>query len=679
MIISLNWLNTYLDRHIDAGEADRVLTDVGFPLDGLEQLGTGDVALDVEVTSNRPDCLSHVGVAREIAAATGRSLHEPTIALPDAGESVERVAGLTNEASDLCPQYTARVIRGVKVGRSPDWLVERLEAIGLRPVNNVVDVTNFVLHELGQPLHAFDLNKLNDQRIVVRRAEEGEAFTAIDSTRHKLRSDMLVIADGRVPVAVAGVMGGLDSEVGEATTDVLLEAARFEPLSVRTTSRALKLSSDSSYRFERGVDPRGVDRAAERAAQLILDLAGGKRCAGVLSEGQPMSTGEPMRVSMRPERCRMLLGIDLDTKRMAELLAALGLSPVEDGDAIACTIPSHRLDLEREADLIEEVARMHGLDNVPLSDRMTIAARPPQRIVQARQLAGRVLVAHGYHETITFSTVAPQATALFAETGGSYKPIMLEDERAASPMLRPTLLPSLLEVRKTNQDAGNKNVKLFEVARTFGIRDDRYREMTELGLLADAADAASVRALRGTLEELGQSLGWRNLEFVDAGKLTPRWAGAAGMIVDPYDKPGRILGIFGRASDDVLKQFDLTAPVDLAWLDYDKLIEAYPPQPEVAQLPRFPAIERDLSVIVDETTRWREIASGIDKTEPELLESVEFVTTYRGKQVGKGRKSVTFRMSFRDPERTLRHDEVDPQVDKVVATLKADVNAELRA
>ncbi len=677
MIISLNWLNTYLDRPVDAETAEGVLTNVGFPLDGRDDRDGGESILDVEVTSNRPDCLSHVGVAREIAAATGRSLLRPAVDLPDPGGDVRDHAGLTNDAPDLCPQYTARVIRGVRVGPSPGWLVERLEAIGLRAVNNVVDVTNFVLHELGQPLHAFDLDKLGGRRIVVRHARGEEAFTAIDGSRHMLAEGMLVIADQARPAAVAGVMGGLDSEVGDATTDILLESARFDQLSVRTTSRALKLTSDSSYRFERGVDPRGVDTAAERAAQLIVELAGGTLCAGVLSAGRPMP--EAGHATMRPARCRALLGADIDTPRMVELLDALGLQPAVQGDAIACTIPSHRLDLEREADLIEEVARLHGFDQIPLKDRMSIVARPPQALVEARKTANRVLVGHGYHETITFTTMAPKAAELFTEPAPANEPIMLDDERrVAEPMLRPSLLPSLLEVRKTNQDAGNRDVKLFEIARTFGRKEGEYWEATELGLLADARDATSMREVRGTLEELCASLGRDGYQFRDAGEHTPRWAAAAGLIVDSADESERIIGVLGRAHEAVLQQFDVQAPVDLAWLDYEKLIAAYPPQPRVRPLPRFPGIERDLSVVVAESTPWRAIADAIDQTTPELLESIEFVDTYRGKQVGPGRKSVTFRMRFRDPQRTLRHEEVDPQVDRVVAQLQGDLDAELR-
>lgn len=673
MNASVDWINAYLDRPTDADEAEQVLTNVGFPLDGADPVdgNPSDTVLDVEVTSNRSDVLSHVGVAREIAAATGRELQPPTIELPSTtGDPIESVTSVENDAADLCPLYTARVIKGVSVGESPDWLRQRIAAIGLRPVNNVVDITNFVLHELGQPLHAFDMAKLDGGRIVVRRAAVDEPFTAIDGTKHKLTADMLVIADASTPQAVAGVMGGSDSEVSSTTTDVLLESATFDPLSVRSTSRALKLSSDSSFRFERGVDPAGIDRASRRAAQLIVEIAGGTLADGVITAGSVDT--EPKRVSMRPSRCDALLGVDLPAERMMELLGSLGLEPHAGGGKINCTIPTHRLDLHREVDLIEEVARLHGFDAIPVEDKITIVARRPQPRVEARQLVSRTLIAHGFCETITFSNVATDAAAVFA---GDLDIVKLDDEKKkAEPALRPSVLPSLMVCRKANQDAGNAGVRLFEIAQTFGSRGGSYTESRKLALLADAADPAdALRTIRGVVEELAASLGLDITITEPDGAI--EWADAAA-VVTSADQP---IGVYGIASSATLDRFDLQLPVALAELDYEALIASHPRQPIVAELPRFPAIERDLSVAVDEATAWRSIEEHIRAVDPALLEGVAFVGVYRGKQVGKGRKSVTLRMTFRDPARTLKHDEVTEQVDAVVARLKDQVNAELRA
>ena len=674
MMISLDWLNQYLDRAVDADEADRVLTDVGFPLEGREDLGD-DVALDVEVTSNRPDVLSHLGTAREIAAATGRQFTPPAIEINETGDAVDSLTSVANQAPKLCPVYTARVITGVKVAPSPDWLIQRLEAIGLRPVNNVVDITNFVLHEMGQPLHAFDMNLLDGRKVVVRRATEGEPFTAIDGTKHKLRADMLVIADENSPVAVAGVMGGLDSEVGEATTDVLLESACFDPLSVRTTSRALKLASDSSYRFERGVDPRGIELASRRAAQLICEMAGGTFAKGMIRVGEP----EPplKKVAMRPARCQQLLGYEMPAERMIALLDALELQPKVEGDAIACTVPSHRLDLEREVDLIEEVARLNGYGQIPVEPKMNIVARKPQIDVQARKLVGQTLIAHGFHETITFSNIAPKLAEPFLDNGHELI-TMDDDRRTAEPGLRPSLLPSLLAVRKNNQDAGNANVKLFEVAKVFASKGGQYAESKDLALLSDASSEPSLRELRGTIEELCEAMDYP-VRVVAAGQHTPGWAATAGLIMNDSNDRDRIVGVFGRASAETVKLFDLKTSVDLAWLDYAELTRRYPQATVVGELPKFPGIERDLSIVVDEAVLYADIEKAASGTEPALMEELAFVGVYRGKQVGKGRKSVTLRMKFRDPAKTLRHEEVDPQVERIVKALETSVSAELRA
>jgi len=677
MATSLEWLNSYLDRPADRTEAEDVLTDVGFPFDGAEVIeGTDDWQLDVEVTSNRPDCLCHLGLARELAAKTGRKLCPPSLELPEAtGPDVNTLTSVTVEgdAAEACPLYTARVIRNVKVGPSPQWLARRLEVIGLRPVNNVVDITNYVLHELGQPLHAFDMKLLDGQRIVVRRATDGEAFTAIDGTKHKLRGDMLVIADASRPVAVAGVMGGLDSEVGNATTDILLESACFEPLGIRTTSRALKLSSDSSHRFERGVDPHGVDRASRRAAQLILELAGGELAEGVVVAGA--TPPETNLVSLRPDRAHRLMGVELPVENMVEYLAALGLSPEWDADAdeITCTVPSHRLnDLRREVDLIEEVARMHGFDHIGFEPKMRITARRPQLSVAARKVVDRVLVARGYHETITFSFMSPAHAEPFRD--GVTLARVDEEKKKQEPALRPSLLPSLLACRKSNQDAGNANVRLFEVAQVFGKVDGGYTDAAKLGMLADVDESKSdaLRALRGSIEELLEAIG-HTAEIVAMDK-PPAWAEAAAQVV----VDGKVLGTYGVAGASVLKEFKLQTPVVLAEFDYALLTAAYPPTAVVSDLPKFPAIERDLSIVVDEATRWNQIAAIVSDVAPARLEALAYVTTYRGKGIDKGRKSVTLRMTFRDPERTLQHDEVTEQVDAAVARFVKDLGAELR-
>lgn len=678
MKTSLAWLNSYLDKPMTADEAEPLLTGVGFPFDGRDELalstGAADTLLDVEVTSNRSDCLSHLGLAREAAAASGRKVVSPDFSLPKpAGKKAAELTSIACSEPALCPLYTARVITGVKIGPSPKWLVERIEGAGLRAVNNVVDITNFVLLELGQPLHAFDLAKLDGRKIIVRRAKGGERFTAIDGTKHELTAKMLVIADASQPVAVAGVMGGLDSEVTDQTTDILLESAIFEPLSVRSTSRALKLASDSSFRFERGVDPLGVERASQRAAQLIVELTGGQLADGVIRVGQ--QDPAPAQVAMRIRRCQSLLGIDLSADQIIDSLSRLGLSPKQDADTITCTIPTYRLDLKREVDLIEEVGRLYGYDNVKVNDRLELQVRPKQTSITARQTLQRVLVAHGYHETITPSLMTDEQAKAFCPK--SLKTMMLSgDVRRKDKVLRPSLLPSLLNCRKHNQDRGNDGVRLFEIAGTWVEIKDKPREVTSLATLTDAPDPhEGFRTARGAIEELVATLGGEEasktlaFEPVEDEKYQP-----AAKVLLFGEERGRI-GVLG---DALQNQFGIQTPVVLAEVDCTPFVAAFPPKRTVGDLHRFPGIERDLSIVVDEAVTWRQIEKCVADAAPKMLEDLQFLTIFRGKQIGKGKKSLSLRMRFRNPDATLRHEEVDPQVNAVVEKLKQGVAAELR-
>lgn len=681
MKISLDWLNGYLDRWIDAESADQTLTAVGFPIDARTEVPAAgghkpDLALEVEVTSNRSDCLSHVGVAREIGAATGRKLRYPEIGLPvNAGPNVQTVAKVDVQDSTACPLYTARVIRHVKVGPSPTWLVRRLEAIGLRSVNNVVDITNFVLHELGQPLHAFDLDKLQEHRIVVRSAVAGESILAIDGTKHALKPGMLVIADATRPVAIAGVMGGKETEVTASTTNILIESALFEPLSVRRTSRALKLSSDSSYRFERGLDPAGVERASCRAARLIQEIAGGTIAAGVVRVGGPDPT--PRTIDLRIDRCNQILSFDLPATRMIELLAHLGLQPKHDvtNKVIHCTVPTFRLDLSREIDLIEEVGRLHGLDHIPVRSAVPIVVQPPQPVIVARQKLAEVLVAHGYHETITHSFVSVAHGKPFLRDGQAA--LEIQDERRRSePMLRPSVLPSLLHVVKANHDVGNAGVKLFESASVWHRNQGANHERRSLGLVAEVHgkdEAGALRELRGAIEELVEQLAGPG-----ALQVTP-WQDAGFTVAAEVHVAGQSRGVIGILSPAVRDAFDLRTGLVVAELEIDPILALYPPQRTAGALPRFPGIERDLSIIVAEQVAWNEIERGVLSTSPALLESLSFITSYRGKPIPPGHKSVSFRMVFREPSSTLRHEQVDPQVKTIVEKLTQSVGAQVRA
>ncbi len=680
MKISLNWVNRYLARPVSVAEFSAILPPSGFPVEGCDPQADGDFKMEVEVTSNRPDMLCHTGVARELAAKGGIALKLPAFEVPAAKGGPVAAAARVEVQTAECALYTARVIKGVKVGPSPAWLKAALENVGLRSISNVVDVTNFVMFETGQPLHAFDLAKLAGGQVVVREAKkDGEAFLAIDGSKHTLKAPMLVIADAGQPVAVAGVMGGLGSEVSETTTDILLESALFEPLSVRRTGRQLRLASDSSYRFERCPDPAGVERASRRACELILETAGGTLCEGVIRLG--LDDPADKVVVLHPQKTRDLLGLDVSDAEQKQVLESLGLAvSVAEGGALQAAIPSRRADLSRPVDLIEEVARLVGMDRIPQLPALPIVVRATAPKVEARRIMGSVLAAHGFHETITPSLVPDKAARAFSDKVAS----LYGDKgaRKEGGQLRSSVLAGLMACRKLNADAGNTGVKLFELAACWEKQGDSgVVERRSLALLADAgADASSaLRALRGTLEELVEALAGAPARA--RLQVTPV-AGDAAAPTARLELDGTALGSFGLVAPCARKAFDLADTLLFADLEAEALLALYPPRRASGALPRFPAIDRDLSVVCDEATPFATLENAVRAANPALLEEVSFITTYRnakeGAFPGPGKKSVSLRLLFRDPERTLRREEVDGQVAAVVEKLKT-AGAELRA
>ena len=675
MKISLNWLTDYVDVSLPTGELAGVFKRIGLPVEETIATDT-DVVLDLEVTSNRPDCLGHLGVARELAAATGKQFNPPQIgALPASGRTSE-LTSIEVLAPDLCPRYTARVICGVKVGPSPAWMVERLEAVGMRSINNVVDATNYVLMEYSQPLHSFDYDKLEGRRIVVRRAAGGEVLVSIDRTKCELDETMLVIADARRPVAIAGVMGGLNTEVSESTVNVLIESAQFDPLSIRRTSRKLLLMSDSNYRFERGVDPVAIDEASLRACQLIVASGGGSIAEGLVDVWAKPHT--PAEVAMRPARCGALLGIEIPAQRQEQILAALGLAPMRRGERIICTIPPYRADLTREIDLIEEVGRIHGYDNIPVGGQVTHPVVPDTLATRIRRLAGEALAMAGFDEAVTFSFV----DAVEAELFGHERHITVDKlTRKTNNVLRPTLLPSLLSACKTNLDAGNDEVCLFEIAACFpaargaddGKDDDKKLpdEYTELALVS----TNDLAELRGALETLVEHLAPRASLTVcprDHPHLAP--GRAATVLLD-----GKAIGSIGQISEPILHHYGLERPIAAAAVRFQPLIDAAQLIRIYEPLPRLPAVRRDLSLIVDEPVTWQQLSEAIARIDQPLRQSLAYVTTYRGKPVPSGRKSVTVALEYRAADRTLRREEVDSQVEEIIAAMRKDFSAELRS
>ena len=676
MYTSVSWMNEYLDPSATAQEQGELLTQAGFPLEGSEPVNGGDVRQDFEMISNRGDCVCHVGLAREIAAMSGRKLKMPEPAPHATGPAAAKIIRVTDREPDLCPLYTARVIRGVKVGPSPAWLAKRLTAIGQIPRNNIVDASNFVLFELGQPTHVFDLAKLAGPAIVIRMAESGETLLPIGegAVETKLTRHDLVIADEKDPVAIAGVKGGAPTAVTNSTTDILIEAATFDPVAVRHTSRRLNIASDSSYRFERGVHAATVNPAADRLVELILDLCGGTLCEGVVSDGAPIPRAR--QVSMRPDRCRLLLGVALTQEQMIEALGRLNFGPQKADGAIRCTVPFPRLDVEREIDLIEEVGRVFGHDNIPIADTLQVRVAPPAAAELARRAVHDALVGMGFVETLTHSLISEQAAAPFVMPGTQV--LRVDDERAkAEPVLRPSVLPSLLRVRTHNLDAGVRSLKLFESAATFWQHDDAHDEQPRLALLADVESSAEgLRPMRGVVERLVELLLGPEAQIEVVLDRSASWlaAGAGGEV----RVGGEPIGRMGILAPDVGAQFGLTDPLVAADLDLARFYDRYPPETQVHGLPQYPPIERDISAIVDEQATWQRVRLLVESLQLDSLEAVEFITTFRGKQVGKGKKSVTLRLRFRAADRTLKSEAVDAQMDAVVAAFERELGAEIR-
>jgi len=703
MDISVNWIN----KHLSPGDAtpdeiDEALTAAGFPIEQTRELPGGDVCMDVEVTSNRGDCLSHIGLAREITANSA-SRRERTLILPDGADraptppSDELLSALTieNRVPELCPRFTAQVVRGVRVGPSPSWLIESLEAVGQRSINNLVDITNWLTIGLGHPAHVFDLASLEGGALVVRRAEQGERLTTLDAKARTLSDRDVVVADAARAQSLAGVIGGASSEVTGSTTDVVLEVACWDPVTVRGSSRRHRVSTDASYRFERRVDPRTLDWAASCGAIKIVELAGGQLLDGMLDAGRP---GEADRiVTLRPSRCRALLGIDIPVGEMIHRLRSLEIEIEQTGeDLLRATIPAFRTDLEREVDLIEEVARTHGLDALPVAETIEVRPAPAQPEERALGELGAVLTGLGYYETVTFSFVSPHQAEPFVQPGE--RALSVDDERrGAEPTLRPSVVPSLLACRRANQDARVEipgGIRLFERSATFAELDGTRRESLErrgITLLADVPGEgtkrsheqvqAGVRLVRGTIESLARAMAGpeASLEVIPIDAPCPAWDASACGRIELTRSDERIpLGRLGLLASTVLESYDLEVPVVAAELDADALIGLYPPSSRVHELPSFPDIERDLSVVVGEPVRWASIASEVVDASPARLEGLVFVGCYRGKQVGPGQKSVTLRLRFRDPERTLRREEVEPEAQRILERLVDRLGAQPR-
>lgn len=667
MKISRNWLRDYIETELSAEEISEILSDLGFPCEGIEHLAD-DSVIDAEITSNRADCLGHIGVARELAAVLDKQLKMPVIELAESEKQVTEFTGVEIADPQLCGRYTARIIEGVKIGPSPDWMQQRLASIGIRSVNNVVDATNYAMAETAQPPHAFDYSKIAQGRITVRKAVLGEILVSIDESKCALSPDMLIIADSKGPVAIAGVMGGLNTEVTDTTTTILLEDAYFDPVCVRTTSRRLSLPSQASFRFERRVDIEMIEWASRRTAQLITQVAGGRVAKGVV-DVYPQKPS-PKQVTLRLGRLKKLLGIEVPRDEAMRILSALNFAPQLESDSLICCVPSWRNDIYREVDLIEEVARVYGYDKIPTEHKISIEVASVDGRQKMVESIGSYLSGCGFYETINVAFVDNSVAGLFTNSAAKeYLSVKDVSSRGAN-LLRQTLISSLLGVLKTNINAKNTPCRIYEIADTFAPSDSALpNEKTRLSLVCDG----DLRELRGVVEGLVNDIDkTAETSFVPA--QLP-WAEAGAHIV----VNGKVIGSAGIVSQKVKAKFDFkkTDPC-AAELDFSEILALSSGPAKIKPIPRFPTIERDLSVIVAESVTWFDITKAVNEKSPNELEDVCFVGIFRGKSIAAGKKSVTLSLRFRDEDGTLVHETVDAFEKTIVDNLVRSTGAVLR-
>jgi phenylalanyl-tRNA synthetase beta chain len=657
--------------------------------DLAEALGLKDTILDISITPNRPDCLCVIGVAREIAALTHQKVKYPLVSLSDQGEEIHQKTSVTILDPDLCPRYVARMIQDVKIGPSPHWMSNRLEKVGIRSISNVVDVTNYVMMEYGQPLHAFDFKLLEEGRIVVRRAKTGEEFVTLDGVKRSLDGEMLMICDGVKPVAIAGVMGGLNSEIKEDTQRVLLESAYFNPAGNRRTSKKLGLETEAAYRFGRGIDYGGCLLAANRAAQLIQELTGGKVVEGTVDVYPTPLQPSPIRLSVR--KIHQVLGTEVSAEQVRDYLEDLELEVRrEDEDVLVVTPPSFRGDLERDIDLIEEVARLDGYERIPI----TIPKGPPSSEERSKGLLVErkvidTLIYHGYHEVITYSFTSPVSWDIIGLPQDDPRRKHL---RILNPLtedfsiMRTTLIPGLMESAQYNLSRKNSNLKLFELKKIF-IHKEGERLPEEIKFLAGLAMgfnrdphwAFSQRPvdfydIKGCVEDLLDALQIKGAKFNKADDIPYLHPGKASRVVLDQN----ILGVLGEVHPQVASHYEMNGKVYLFEMDFSKMVAWAREERRFQSLPKFPAVYRDLSVVVDRALEAEKVVETIQTFQQPFVEEITLFDMYQGPPIPEGKKGISYRIRYQANDRTLTDEEVNQYHEKIITRLKEVFHLELR-
>ena len=696
MNISYNWLKDLIEIDLAPELLAEKLTRVGLAVEGVHPHGD-DYVLDIDLTSNRPDCLSHLGVARELRVITGNEIKTGNYQ-PEPPYPAALASGIVKiEDPDLCHRFTARVINNVKIGPSPEWLVKRLEAIGERAINNVADITNYVMHELGQPMHSFDLDKLAENRIVVRRAMAGGKIKTLDEVERRLDETMLAICDAEKPVAVAGVMGGFSSGISEQTANVLLEVAYFKRESIRHTSRTLNLTTEASYRFERGVDVQNLINASNRATDLICELAGGERGEFIDVYPTPFIAKE-MESSDISGAVKRLTGLEVNTQECVRILNALGIlakeqSQIENRISNVFVSPSWRHDIAIEEDLVEEVARHVGYENIADELPPAFGAGEYQPNEMRKAHLRQSLTDLGFDEAISYSFIDTSFDEPFETVPGviddttDEKFVTLQDSVIEGAVrMRPTLLPGLLDAVRTNFNHHRRDISLFEIGKAFGARggeDHLPYERELLSLVVTGGEKLEERATplrqldffdaKGALESALDAAGVSGVEFTTEDVKHLRNGQAAAVLLN-----GKNVGFLGRLSDEIAASYKFRQPVFVAEVDLQTLLAANTMPVVYRPLPKYPAIVRDVSLLARRNISFGEIHDAIVDQGVELLRKVEFVDVYEGKGMADDERSITIRLTYRNDERTLVEQEVDELHQQIIARLESEIAVKQR-
>lgn len=671
----------------DNHEGIMVLPDdveIGKPF--VEYLQMDDIILDIAVTPNRQDALSHIGVARDLAALFNKELKLPEVNLIEVDDEAASSAEVVIENMVDCPRYSAKVIKDVEIKESPDWLKKKLNSIGARPINNIVDITNFVLHEIGQPLHAFDLDKLSRNKIVVKSSKEGDSFTTLDSKERKMKSTDLMICDGDKSVAIAGVMGGENSEVTESTKNILLESAYFRPSAIRKTAKHLGLSTDASYRFERGTDPEITIWAANRAAQLMLELAGGKLLKGTIDQ-YPRKV-EFLELELRFSRIQKILGYSIENDTVKNILVKLGFEILDENKlSVKVKVPSFRRDVEREIDLIEEIARIYGYDKIPLVNSIEIALEENVNQMTFVENLKNKFISLGFNEVITNSLLNEEKSSRFGN------PVrVLNPQNNDMSHLRTSMLPGILRTISNNIKVQEKDLMIFEVGHIFlsktkneinSFDDFEEKEILCFALTGNHTSKEwynlterkfDLYDVKGIIAEfLLNSYSIQLSQFNFETKINGNYKLYYDLIIEK-----NVIGFGGELSNEILNEYDIEQTVYAFSLEVDKLKQLARKEKYFNPLLKFPKVLRDFAFILDKNIYAEEVEKVIRLNSSKLLKNIKLFDIFESKSLGEGKKSLAFELEYFDVSRTLTEEEVDKDFWKVIEVIKKQFNAELR-